>query len=181
LDDFRTLQNAFEGVQQLLLENESERERVIAERNASFATQVKEVVQATVESEILGVHEYIKMLKNSITTLRAMVNQHATLINRYKKKLAQYKMESLPLNVAIVNSINQLLSSLQRYQLLSKKNMATLIAKAVFDPNLCDGLALEEVINHSKLWLRRNVFKPSKILKQMDLRDGILNYEEICV
>ena len=92
MDDFRTLQNAFEGVQQLLLENESERERVIAERNASFATQVKEVVQATVESEILGVHEYIKMLKNSITTLRAMVNQQATLINRYKKKLAQYKL-----------------------------------------------------------------------------------------
>jgi hypothetical protein len=36
----------------MLLKRDIEQERVIAERNASFATHVKEVVQASLVSEI---------------------------------------------------------------------------------------------------------------------------------
>jgi len=89
--------------------------------------------------------------------------------------------ESLPLNEEIVKTINRLVSSKQRYKLLSKPNLAANIAKAVFDPALCNGIAIEEVIAESKKWLRKNVFKPSEILKQMDLRGGTLNYEGIKV
>jgi hypothetical protein len=80
-----------------------------------------------------------------------------------------------------MNAINHLVSSQQRYKLLSKRNLATNKANAVFDPNLCNGVALEEVIAESEKWLRQNVFKPSEILKQMDLRGGTLNYEGISV
>jgi hypothetical protein len=65
--------------------------------------------------------------------------------------------------------------------LLSKSNLAANIVRAVFDPYLCNGVALEEVISESKKWLRKNVFKPAEILKQMDLRGRTLNYEEIKV
>jgi hypothetical protein len=59
--------------------------------------------------------------------------------------------------------------------------LAINIAKAVFDPTSCNGVALEEVISEAKKWLRKNVFVPAAILKQMDLRGGTLNYEGIKV
>jgi hypothetical protein len=89
--------------------------------------------------------------------------------------------EAVTLNVAIVKAINYLLSSKRRYKLLSKSNLATNIARAVFDPTLCNGVALEEVISELKKWLRNNVFKPAEILKQMDICGGTLNYEGIKV
>ena len=89
--------------------------------------------------------------------------------------------DSVPLNIAVVNVINNLVSSKQRYKLLSKSNLAINIAKAVFDHTLCDGVASEEVISEAKKWLRKNVFVPAAILKQMDLRGGTLTYEGIKV
>jgi hypothetical protein len=40
---------------------------------------------------------------------------------------------------------------------------------------------MEAVVAEAKKWLRNNVFKPSEILRQMDIRGGTLNYEGIKV
>ncbi len=154
---------------------------MLAERNEAFVNHVKEVVQARLTSEVLGLHGYVEKLERSISTLKGTVNKQATIINRYKKKLAEQRAESLPLNLGVVKAINDLVKSQPRYKLLKPSNVASLIAKAIFDPNLCYGIVLEEVINKAKSWLRKNVFKPSEVLKQMDLRGGTLNYEGISV
>jgi hypothetical protein len=177
LEDFKTLQEAFEGVQRLLLE----REKNDSESREVFVNHVKSVVQERLAAELVGVQQYIESLKSSISTLRATVNKQATIINRYKRRMSEEKAESVPLNLGIVMEVNKLVSSHQRYKLLSNKNKASLVAKAVMDPNLCDGIAFEEIINQCKTWLRRNVFKPEEILKQMDLRGGTLNYEGLKV
>jgi hypothetical protein len=40
---------------------------------------------------------------------------------------------------------------------------------------------MEAIVAEAKKWLRNNVFKPSEILRQMDIRGGTLNYEGIKV
>ncbi len=178
LEDFRTLQAAFVGVQQLLEQHDAR----AAEEKEAFMSGVKNALQERMEAELISVVSYVNELKGTIDSLRGKVNVLQTSLNKYKKRVAMLESkESLPLHLEIVKTINSLVSSKQRYKLLSKQNLAANIAKAVFDPALCDGVALEEVIAESKKWLRNNVFKPSEILKQMDLRGGTLNYEGIKV
>jgi hypothetical protein len=43
------------------------------------------------------------------------------------------------------------------------------------------GVALHALIKEAKSWLRKNVFCPIEILKQMDLHGGTLNYKGIGV
>jgi len=64
---------------------------------------------------------------------------------------------------------------------LSDKNKASLIAKAVFNPEFCHGVASEEIMKEAKQWLRQKVFTPVEILRQMDLRGGTLNYKGLKV
>jgi hypothetical protein len=59
--------------------------------------------------------------------------------------------------------------------------VASAVAKGIFHPSFLDGIVLPEVIKLSKNWLRKNVFTPSAILKQMDIRGGTLNYKGIIV
>jgi hypothetical protein len=178
LEDFRTLQLAFDGAQQMLRE---QADCQLQEQQA-FVDAFKSEFQNQMQFQLVELSSYINNLKEIIARLRGKVNTLTTSLNKYRKKAQhQPKVQSVPLNAAIVNAINHLVSSQQRYKLLSKRNLATNIAKAVFDPNLCNGVALEEVIAESKKWLRQNVFKPSEILKQMDLRGGTLNYEGISV
>jgi hypothetical protein len=85
----------------------------------------------------------------------------------------------MPLKDAIVYSINNMVNTKQRYKLLSKRNQAVAVAKAVIDSDLLNGIVIDEVVNESKQWLQKNVFKPATILKEMDLKGGTLNYEGI--
>ena len=87
----------------------------------------------------------------------------------------------MPLKDAIVYSINNMVNTKQRYKLLSKRNQAVAVAKAVIDSDLLNGIVIDEVVNESKQWLQKNVFKPATILKEMDLKGGTLNYEGIKV
>jgi len=83
----------------------------------------------------------------------------------HKKKCEMLEnKESVPLNVAIVRTINKLVSSKQRYKVLSNSNLAANIEKSVFDPTLCNAVALEKVISESRKWLRKNVFQCAEIL-----------------
>jgi hypothetical protein len=59
--------------------------------------------------------------------------------------------------------------------------VASAVAKGIFHPSFLDGIVLPEVIKLSKNWLRKNVFTPSAILKQMDICGGTLNYKGITV
>jgi len=38
-------------------------------------------------------------------------------------------------------------------------------------------MALEDIINQIKKWLRTNIFKPAELLKKMYLQGGTLNTE----
>ena len=88
---------------------------------------------------------------------------------------------SLPLDKAVVRVVNDLLTSRQRYKLMSESNKATSIAKAIFATDFANGIAFEEIIKEAKRWLCKNVFTPVEILRQMDIRGGTLNYEGLSV
>jgi len=108
-----------------------------------------------------------------------------TSIEYYKKKLLEVQSEerqvSLPLEEAVIQSVNALLSSKQRYKVMSVANISESMAKAIFNNNFANGMALNSIICHAKKWLRKNVFTPEQILKQMDLHGGTLNYEGISI
>ncbi len=60
------------------------------------------------------------------------------------------KAASLPLHQAVIKVVDDLLISHQRYKLMSKKNVASSITKAVFDPKFCNGLAFDEIMKEAK-------------------------------
>jgi hypothetical protein len=88
---------------------------------------------------------------------------------------------SLPLDEAVVNVVNDLIDSRGPYKLMKRKNVAAAVAKGVFNLSFGNGIILPEIIKLSKAWLRKNVFTASEILKQTDIRGGMLNYEGIGV
>jgi hypothetical protein len=132
--------------------------------------------------------ELLNKLESKITNLNKVIARQTKSIrklcnnlNYYKRKSQdeslRRKNESLSLDAAVVKAVNELLDSQQRYKLMSR----CAIAKGVFSPDFGGGVALPEIMKEAKLWLRRNVFSPVKILKQMDLRGGTLNYEGLTV
>jgi hypothetical protein len=94
-------------------------------------------------------------------------------LNYYKNKsldeVVKRKNESLFLDGAVAKVINDLITSHQRYKLMSHCNIGSAIAKVLFNPDFVGGVALSVVIKEAKFWLRKNVVNPRSILKQMDL------------
>mmetsp|Transcript_17010 Transcript_17010/g.24234 ORF Transcript_17010/g.24234 Transcript_17010/m.24234 type:complete len:220 (-) Transcript_17010:1540-2199(-) len=87
----------------------------------------------------------------------------------------------MPLEDAVVEVVNRLLTSRQRYKVMTDESKGDAIAKALFDERFANGIALTSIISQSKKWLRANIFTPAEILKQMDLHGGTLNYQGISV
>ena len=179
LDDFRTLQEAFYGCQEKI--------DALQQSHASYVMSLKEEMKVELENEKTKMAQFVNEQNKTIEELKTKIKSLSSHLNYYKKKAEEEKLKdaakvaSVPLTDAIVAAVNNLMNSKQRYKLLSPKNKAAAVARAVFHPNFAHGIAFEDIISHSKKWLRDNVFKPSEILKQMDLRGGTLNYEGITV
>ena len=141
------------------------------------------VDELTEKAEIL--QEEVAEHVEKIIELTRKNNQLNNNLNYYKKQAAERKAEvqslSLPLDEAVVKVLNDLLVSRGRYKLMKRSNVAAAVAKGVFHPSFGNGIVLPEIIKLSKNWLRKNVFTPSEILKQMDIRGGTLNYEGLSV
>jgi flagellar biosynthesis chaperone FliJ len=90
MEDFRTLQLAFDGVQKLLAEQESR----IAEEKLEFMNLVRSNMQEKLESELTAVSTYIQGLKGTIQDLRQKVNSLQTTVNKYKKSWSQWKIKT---------------------------------------------------------------------------------------
>ena len=90
MEDFRTLQLAFDGVQKLLAEQESH----IAEEKLEFMNLVRSNMQEKLESELIAVSTYIQGLKGTIQDLRQKVNSLQTTVNKYKKSWSQSKIKT---------------------------------------------------------------------------------------
>jgi hypothetical protein len=133
---------------------------------------------STLEKKIVNLNKVIAKQSKSIRKLHNNLNYYK---NKSQDELVKRKNESLSLDAAVVKVINDLIASHQRYKLMSHRNIGSAIAKAVFNPEFAGGVALPAVIKEAKLWLRKYVFHPRSILKQMDLRGGTLNYEGIAV
>jgi len=120
-----------------------------------------------------------------MSKMTARINQLNNHLNYYKKKSTDVQTElkstSLPLDEAVVKVVNDLLLSRGRHKLMKKCNVPSAEAKGIFHPSFLDGTVLPEVIKLSKNWLRKHVFTPSAILKQMDIHGGTLNYKGITV
>ena len=156
-----------------------------AERFESVLQDTKTEVARRFENEISKLKELIERQKEEYRELKEENNALSRHMNYYKRKAKEdkddRKAQSIPLDEAVIETVNKLLSSRQRYKLLSDKNKASLIAKAVFNPEFCHGVALEEIMKEAKQWLRQKVFTPVEILGQMDLHGGTLNYEGLKV
>jgi len=77
--------------------------------------------------------------------------------------------------------VNKVISENSRFRRYGKLRKERLIAKAVFDERFGLGMSLTEIVAQVKLWLRKNVFTPQAILKEMDLSGGTLNYQGLDV
>jgi len=107
-----------------------------------------------------------------------------TSLEYYKRKHdanAGEAKESLPLDEAIIKSVNSLLLSKHRYKSMTPANVAEAVTKAIFNYNFANGIAFDSIISYAKKWIQRNLFTPEQILKQMDLHGGTLNYEGITI
>jgi hypothetical protein len=94
-----------------------------------------------------------------------------------KKKKRQTKREvNEALQNAITTSIMEVLTH-EDFSNLGLKRTSTALVKAFW--NVDDGHAQGGLIVEVSKWLRNNVFTPGKVLKQMDLHGGVLNYEGI--
>jgi hypothetical protein len=114
------------------------------------------------------------------------VSKLSNHLNYYYKKKSdgdheKRRRESLPLDQAVIKVVGDLVQSQQRYKIMKHSNIASAIAKGIFNPEFLDGIAFYEIIHLAKAWLRKHVFNPAAILKQMDLRGGTLNYEGLSV
>jgi hypothetical protein len=78
------------------------------------------------------------------------VHSLVTSVEYYKKNLLEVKSEerqvSLPLEEAVIQSVNALLSSKQHYKVISVANISESIAKAIFNNNSANGMALNSII-----------------------------------
>jgi hypothetical protein len=96
--------------------------------------------------------------KDSVTSLQKRVHSLVNSVEYYKQKLTELQVHQrqhfLPLEEALVSSVNVLLTSKQRYKLMSTENISESIAKAVFNNNFVIGVALNSIITHAKGWLR---------------------------
>jgi hypothetical protein len=145
------------------------------ERESSLSAQYR--------SDIADLQSLIEKLNESMESLWKRVHSLVTSLEYYKKKLLEVELQerhvSLPLEEAVIQSVNAMLSSKQRYKVMSVANILESIVKAIFNHNFANGMALNSIICHTKKCLRKNVFTPEQILKQMDLHGGTLNYEGI--
>jgi hypothetical protein len=71
--------------------------------------------------------------------------------------------------------VNKVILENNCFKWYGKLRKECLIAKAVFDERFGLGMLLAEIVAQVKLWLRKKVFNPQAILKEMDLSGGI-NY-----
>lgn len=187
LQDFLTLQAAFEGCQEKIRGHAESQEAMLERLRLEHAEHVEALKLEFVNclgSELLAIASYVDELKGTINELNRKMHSLQTQVSFYQRKALATKGEqlpSMPLKDAIIQTINNLVQSKQRYKLLSNSNKASAVAKAIFDPALLDGIAINDVMNECKQWLRQNVFQPAAILKQMDLKGGTLNYEGIKV
>jgi hypothetical protein len=123
-------------------------------------------------------------MKIEIKSLRQRIHSLVTNLKYYKKKqtdLEAQMSDSQPLEQAIINAVNGLLSIKQWYKVMKNNNIAHAIAQAVFNNNCAFGIGFEAIMSEAKKWLKNNVFTTEQILKQMDLSGGTLNYEGISI
>jgi len=136
-------------------------------------------------TKVSSLQNLISEQAEKMSKMTARINQLNNHLNYYKKKSTDVQTElkstSLPLDEAVVKVVNDLLLSRGRYKLMKKCNVPSAEAKGIFHPSFLDGTVLPEVIKLSKNWLRKHVFTPSAILKQMDIHGGTLNYKGITV
>jgi hypothetical protein len=122
----------------------------------------------------------VEEMKVEIKSLRQWIPSLVTNLEYYKKKhtdLEAQMSDSQPLEQAILNDVNGLLSTKQWYKVMKNNSIANAIAQAVFNNNFSLGIGFDAIISEAKKWLRKNVFTAKLILKQMDLSDGTLNYK----
>jgi len=166
--DFETLAEAYHGLHDKFIGELSE-------------LSARHEVELSASAELRKV---VDQLKGTIAKLRSRNHSLVTSLESYKKKvskLEEKKKESLSLDEAVIRTVNELLDSKQRYKVMTVQNRAAAIAKAIFHTNFAHGIALDAIVSEAKKWLRKNVFTPEQILKQMDLNGGTLNYEGISI
>ena len=150
-EDFFNLAEAYNGIQSMIDEQ-------LSKLSAQLSAQYKE----------------------QLSVLKERINVFSTNVNYYRQRLREEKildLPSMPLEDAVMEVVNRLLTSKQRYKVMTDESKGEAIAKVLFDETFVNGIALPIIISQSKKWLRANIFTPSEILKQMDLHGGSLNYE----
>jgi hypothetical protein len=79
LEDFRSLQVAFEGCQEML--------RSHTESQEQYLSMLKDGIREHLTKEVLSIASYVEELQSTITALKEQINVLQTHLNYYKKRL----------------------------------------------------------------------------------------------
>jgi hypothetical protein len=115
------------------------------ERQSNVSEQYKK--------EMDGLNLLINKQKYDLTSLRKRVHSLLTSLEYYKRKHdanAGEAKESLPLDEAIIKSVNSLLLSKHCYNSMTPVNVAEAVTKAIFNNNFANGIAFDSIISYAK-------------------------------
>ena len=156
MEDFKMLQAAFEGCQDMIRTHaeaqEAQLEKLRVEHN-NYIEALKSELCNHLQAEFLSLADYVNELKSTIEELNKKLHSLRTQVSFYQWKMdlaRQEALPSMPLKDAIVYSINNMVNTKQQYKLLSKRNQAVVVAKGVFDSDLLNRIVIDEVVNESK-------------------------------
>ncbi len=125
------------------------------------------------KAELSTLRDMVDIQRKQIDKVKEKVSKLSNHLNFYKKTSDEdhekRKRESLLLDQAVMKVVSDLVLSQQRYKLMKHSNIASAAAKGIFNPQFLDGIAFYEIIHLAKTRLRKHVFSPAEILKQMDL------------
>lgn len=181
-DAFDTLAEAYAGIDSYC-QSQISHLTSKCEEEAAVSASLRDEIEK-LKATVLEQKELLNQQKQAMKDLHQRVHSLVTNLNYYRKKFSNVEMigdQAQTLDDAIIASVDALLKSRQRFKLLSEKRKAEAIAKAVLSNEFAGGIAYDKIIGEVKKWLRKNVFTPEEILKQMDLHGGTLNYEGISI
>jgi hypothetical protein len=130
-------------------------------------------------NKLLEKDEKIADLERQLANNKKLIQYYKSLTTKDNDSACNNAAE---LDEAIIDAVNEVIMKNRKFSRYGITQLGRLIAKAVFDDRFAMGKgALQFVIHRAKLWLRKHVYTPQAILKEMDLAGGTLNYNGLTV
>ncbi len=137
LEEHFGLREAFDTLAQVYYGMDKQCQEKILHLQLNYERETR--LSSQYEKDIDDLKAIAMQQKESMKLLRQRVHSLVNNLEYYKKKLSEVESkqpkQSLPLEEALIATVNSLLNLKERYKLLSEENKADAVAKVVFNNN----------------------------------------------